>query len=166
VGYKFVVEPLGPELPDDGTFESTPLPAPPLPVDLNATTALALAQTTLATDSDLSTEYGLSGGAFDAANMQLMNPSGEDDWFIPYERGGVYTGVFMLSAHFGILEEAGWDELGDTPTSLADLVQEYQGIEDGFHPDDNPVDVPEASTLALAAIGSVIVGGKRRRRTA
>jgi hypothetical protein len=61
------------------------------------------------------------------------------------------------------LEEANWDDLGDLPTSLADLEQEYQGIEDGLHPDDNPVSVPEASTLALAAIGSVLLSGKRRR---
>jgi hypothetical protein len=163
VGYKFVVEPQGPELPDDGTFDSTPLPAPPLAADLNAAAALALAQTTLATDPDLSTEYGLSGGAFDGSNMTLLNPTGENDWFIPYQRGGVYTGAFLLSAHYGILEEASWDELGDLPTSLADLEQEYQGIEDGFHPDDNPVNVPEASTLALGAIGSMFLSLKRRR---
>ncbi len=28
LGYKFVVEPIGPELPDDGTFSSVPLAAP------------------------------------------------------------------------------------------------------------------------------------------
>jgi hypothetical protein len=162
-GYKFVVEPQGPELPDDGTFDSMPLPAPPLLADLNAAGALALAQTTLATDPDLSTKYGLSGGAFDGSNMTLIDPATENDWFIPYERGGVYTGAFLLSAHYGILEEANWDDLGDLPTSLADLEQEYQGIEDGLHPDDNPVSVPEASTLALAAIGSVLLSGKRRR---
>ncbi len=163
VGYKFVVEPQGPELPDDGTFDSTPLPAPPLLTDLNATTALTTAQSILATDPDLSTKYGLSGGGFDGSNMTLLDPATENDWFIPYERGGVYTGAFLLSAHYGILEEANWDDLGDLPTSLADLEQEYQGIEDGYHPDDNPVSIPEASTLALAAIGSVILSGKRRR---
>src|SRR4051812_11344001 len=66
----------------------------------------------------------------------------------PYQRGGVYTGAFLFSAHYGILEEASWDELGDSPTSLANLLQEYQGIEDGFHPDDNPVNIPESSPLA------------------
>jgi hypothetical protein len=163
VGYKFVVEPQGPELPDDGTFSSLPLPAPPLPADLNAAAALALAQTTLATDPDLSSKYGLSGGMFDGNNMSLIDPATGDDWFIPYERGGVYTGAFLLSAHYGILEEASWDDLGDLPTTLADLMLEYQGIEDGFHPDDNPT-TPEASTLALAAIGSVLLSFKRTQR--
>ena len=111
---------------------------------MNAAAALALAQTTLATDSDLSNEYGLSGGEFDAAGMQLLDPAGGNDWFIPYLKSGSYTGVFMLSAHYGILEEASWDEAGETPTSLANLQLEYQGLEEGFNPNDNPV--PEAST--------------------
>jgi hypothetical protein len=134
-----------------------------LPADLNAAAALALAQSTLAADPDLSSKYGLSGGAFDGNNMSLLDPATGDDWLIPYERGGVYTGEFLLSAHYGILEEASWDDLGDLPTSLSDLTLEYQGIEDGFHPDDNPT-TPEASTLVLAAIGSVLLGLKRGQR--
>lgn len=163
LGYKFVVEPQGPELPDDGSFDSQLLPAPPLLVDLDGPAALALAQSTLAADPELSAKYGLSGGAFDGSNMALLDPATENDWLVPYERGGVYTGAFLLSAHYGILEEASWDDAGDLATSLANLVQEYQGIEDGFHPDDNPVNIPEASTLALAAIGSVLLSGNRRR---
>jgi PEP-CTERM motif len=164
VGYKFVVEPQGPELPDDGSFDSQPLEALPLLTDLDATGALALAQTTLAADLELSSKYGLSGGGFDGNHMTLIDPATENDWFIPYLRGGVYTGAFLFSAHYGILEEASWDDLGDLPTSLADLEQEYQGIEDGIHPNDNPV--PEASTLALVGIGWVVAGAKRRRRGA
>jgi hypothetical protein len=49
-------------------------------------------------------------------------------------------------------------------TSLADLLGEYQGIEAGYHPDDNPVNVPETSALAIAAIATVLIGPKRRQR--
>ena len=162
LGYKFVVEPIGPELPDDGTFSSVPLAAPPLPTDLTAAGALAAAQAQLIS-SGLSSKYGLSGGAFDPAGETLLDPSGENDWLVPYERGGVYTGDLLISAHYGILEEASWDEAGDAPFALADLVQEYQGIETGFHPDDNPVNIPEASTFALATIGAVLTVAKRRQ---
>jgi hypothetical protein len=165
LGYKFVVEPIGPELPDDGTNFSDPFAAPPLLADLNAPAALALAQSLLATDSDLNSKYGLSNGAFDSSGMSLLDPSGENDWFIPYQQGGSYTGAFLLDAHYGVLEEATWDDLGDLSSSLNDLLGQYQGIEGGFHPNDNPIDgqVPEASSLAMAAIGTVLCGLKRRR---
>ena len=69
---------------------------------------------------------------FDPAGETLLDPSGENDWLVPYERGSIYTGDLLISAHYGILEEASWDEAGDAPFALADLVQEYQGIETGF----------------------------------
>lgn len=165
-GYKFVVEPLGPELPDDGSNFSDPLPVPALPTDLDATGALALAQAMLASDTDLSSKYGLSGGAFDGSGMSLLDPSGENDWFIPYLRGGSYTGAFLLSAEYGVLEMASWDEAVDLSSNLTDLLGQYQGIEAGYHPDDNPVNnpVPEASTLTLVAIGMVLCGARRRRQ--
>jgi hypothetical protein len=161
-GFKFVVEPQGPEPLDDGLFGSDPLPAPPLAADLNATDALALAQVLLQSDSDLSSKYGLSGGGFDGSGMSLIDPAGENDWLVPYLHGGSNTGAFLISAHYGILEEASWDEAGELSSSLADLLGEYQGVEAGFHPDDNPVNVPEASTLTLAAIGTLLFGLKRR----
>jgi hypothetical protein len=130
---------------------------------LNATDALALAQVLLQTDSDLSSKYGLSGGAFHGNNMSLIDPAGENDWFIPYLRGGNYTGAFLVSAHYAILEEASWDDAGELSSSLADLLQEYQGIEAGFHPNDNPVNVPEASTLTLIAIGALLFGLTRQQ---
>ena len=166
VGYKFVVEPLGPELPDDGSNFSDPLPALTLPTDLDANAAYLLAQSLLASDSDLNSKYGLSGGGFDSSAMSLLEPSGENDWFIPYLRGGSYTGAFLLSAEYGILESASWDEAGELSSSLSDLLGQYQGIEAGFHPNDNPIDgqVPEASGLALAAIGMVLCSLKRRRQ--
>ena len=165
LGYKFVVEPLGPELPDDGSNFSDPLPALPLPTNLDSTSALALAQLILAGDSDLSSKYGLSGGGFDSSGMSLLDPSGENDWFIPYLRGGNYTGAFLLSAEYGMLESASWDEVGELSSSLSDLLGQYQGIEAGFYPNDNPIDgqVPEASSLALAAIGLVLCGVRRPR---
>jgi hypothetical protein len=165
LGFKFVVEPLGPELPDDGSNFSDPLPALALPTDLNSTDAYLLAQSLLSTDPDLSSKYGLSSGGFDSSGMSLIDPSGENDWFIPYLRSGSYTGAFLLSAHYGILEEATWDEAGDLSSDLSDLLGQYQGIESGYYPNDNPVDgsVPEASCLTLAAIGTVLFGLKRRR---
>src|SRR5262249_28012688 len=103
-----------------------------------------------------------SGGAFDGSSMSLLDPSGENDWFVPYERGGIYTGAFLLDAHYGVLEEASWDDALEPTTSLADLLGEYQGLDGGFHPNDNPVNLPEASALALAEIGALIVTLKKR----
>jgi hypothetical protein len=164
IGYKFVVEPQGPEPLDDGVFPSDPPPVPQLPTDLNATDALVLAQALLASDAYLSSKYGLSGGGFDSAGMALLNPAGENDWFIPYKRGTDYTGVFLLSADYGILEEASWDEAGDLSSDLNDLLQQYQGIEDGYHPDDNPVNIPEPASYVLALAIVFAFGHGRRRR--
>ena len=91
--------------------------------------------------------------------MSLLAPSGENDWFIPYLRGGSYTAI-LAHAHYGILESASWDEVGEISSSLSDLLGQYQGIESGYYPNDNPIDgqVPEASSLALAVIGMVLCG--------
>ncbi len=68
-----------------------------MPTDLTAAGALAAAQAQLIS-SGLSIKYGLSGGAFDPAGETLLDPSGENDWLVPYERGGVYTGDLLISA--------------------------------------------------------------------
>src|SRR5207248_275393 len=68
-GYKFVVEPLGPESLDDGNggiYSSLPAPAPFLlnPIDTPAE-ALAQAQAQLGLSGFLTDEAGLTGGNFD-----------------------------------------------------------------------------------------------------
>ncbi|HVT29481.1 MAG TPA: hypothetical protein VHE81_15805 [Lacipirellulaceae bacterium] len=162
IGYKFVVEPQGPEPLDDGTNFSTPDPVPLLANPLDATDATMLAPQ-LVTDNGLSAKYGLSGGGFDAANVTLIDPAGESDWLVPYSRGGDYTGGLLISSKYGILDEAFWNDAGDLTFNLADLVAEYEAVDQGWHPVDNPVNVPEISTLALAEIGIVLCGLKRRQ---
>lgn len=163
-GFKFVVEPQGPEALDDGTFGSSMLPVPPLLTDLDGPGALSAANSLLASDADLSSKYGLSGGMFDGSHLSLLDPLGEDDWLVPYEKSGAYTGAFLISAHYGILEEASWIDAGDSSFNLTDLLGEYQGIEEGFHPNDNPTNAPEPATCVLVAIGMLTFNASYRRR--
>ena len=164
VGFKFVVEPQGPEPLDDGIFPSTPDAVPLLANELDAADALALAEQLLQDNSGLSSKFGLSGGSFDGDNMTLIDPNDESDWLVPYLRGAEYTGAFLISSEYGILEEASWNEAGDLSFNLSDLVQQYEAINAGWHPDDNPVNIPEASTMTLAGIGVLLLGLKRRQR--
>ncbi|MSU58760.1 MAG: PEP-CTERM sorting domain-containing protein [Pedosphaera sp.] len=163
-GFKFVVERLGPELPDDGNggiYSS--FAAPPAPLGggpLNAAGAGAQAAADLAA-SDLNDEYGLSGGAFDTANEILMDPSGEGDWLVPYKRGSDYTGALLIDAETGVIEQATWLESGETPFQLSDLDDMYAGLYADFIPNDNLV--PEPGTVALALLGVALFVVRRRR---
>jgi hypothetical protein len=168
-GYKFVVEPLGPELPDDaagGTVESFPDFALPLadPVDTPAE-ALAHAMSEL-TATHLDDEFGLSNGSFDIlANITLFDPTGEADWLVPYLRNGEYTGAVLIDLETGILEQATWrDTLDDFDFTLADLVTRYTDFYNGILPDNNPV--PEPGVAVLLATASLAALVLRRRADA
>lgn len=165
VGYKFVVEPQGPEPLDDGLFSSDPDPVPLLPSELTATEALALADQFLV-DTGLSDKYGLSSGAFDAANLTLLDPAGESDWLAPYMRGGEYSGVLLIDSKFGILEMASWNDAGEEAFVLEELVAQFEGILAGWNPNDNPINVPipEPSGLALIGFGVLLLSATRSRR--
>jgi hypothetical protein len=165
LGYKFVVEPLGPEDLDDGnggTLDSVPPMAPLLPMQLNAAGALALA-TSAVTVGDLQNLYGLSAGAFDPANILMMDPSDEADWFVPYVRAGEYTGAVLVSSYTGEIQQASWLEaIDDVDFSLGELTQMYQDIYADVRPEGNPPFVPEPGTLALVLLALPVI---RRRRT-
>jgi hypothetical protein len=160
-----VVEPLGPEALDDGnggTLDSVPPLAPLLPVQLNEAGALALA-TSAVTVGDLQNLYGLSGGAFDAANILMMDPLDEADWFVPYVRAGEYTGAVLVSSYTGEIQQASWLEAtDDVDFSLPELTQMYQNIYADILPSGNPTFVPEPGTLALVLLALPVI---RRRRT-
>jgi hypothetical protein len=163
IGFKFVVEPIGPEPLDDGINVSTPPAVPLLPMELNAVDALALAQQMLI-DTGLSGKYGLSGGGFDASGMTLIDPSGQSDWMIPYLKGGEYTGAFLIDSKYGTLEMANWNDAEELSFMLSDLLEQYEGILAGWHPDDNPTNVPEPASVMLALAALVVVGRRHGRR--
>ncbi len=166
LGYKFVVEPLGPEALDDGNgglLESVPALAPLLPMQLDAPGALAAASAAI-TSGDLQNLYGLSGGAFDSANMLMIDPLDEADWFVPYVRAGEYTGAVLVSSYTGEIQQASWLEAADdVDFSLVELSQMYQDIYADISPGGNPPFVPEPGTLALVLLAWPAL---RRRRAA
>ncbi len=141
-GFKFVVEPQGPELLDDGNgglLDSVPPLAPLLPTPLDAAGALNAANDAVTT-GDLQGEYGLSGGSFDAANITLMDPTDERDWLVPYERGGEYTGAVLVDSYTGEIEQAMWVSPGDGVSSftLDEIQTMYTDIYSDLLPGGNP----------------------------
>jgi hypothetical protein len=169
-GFKFVVEPLGPEQLDDGNgglLNSIPDLAPLLPMQLDVSGALAAA-TTAITTGDLQNLYGLSSGAFDMANIQLMDPAFEADWLVPYMRDGAYTGAVLVSSYTGEIEQATWLDAidGFDPFSLEDLTQMYTGIYEGFIPNGNPVTIPEPGTMSIVCLALIsLIAGRRARNS-
>jgi len=128
LGYKFVVEPQGPELPDDGPTSATR--SRPAIADgfefgrphLRAGSKFARKPTLI-----WNSKYGLSTVHSTARGCRSsIRPVKMTGWF-RMKQGGVYTGAFLLDAHYGILEEASWDDLGETGLSLNDLLGQYQG---------------------------------------
>ena len=94
-GYKFTVEPQGPEQLDTGdpaNDGSLPAPPPLLGSQETAGQADTAAIADLAADSTLSSEPGLTGGTLDAAHEMLLlmpgDTAGMGDWLVPYETGG------------------------------------------------------------------------------
>jgi hypothetical protein len=141
-GFKFVVEPQGPEALDDGNgglLDSVPPLAPLLPAPLDAAGAVAAAQAAVTT-GDLQGEDGLTGGAFDPANVTLMDPADERDWLVPYEIGGQYTGAVLVDSYTGEIEQAMWVDQGEAVSSftLAEIQTMYTDIYSDLLPDGNP----------------------------
>jgi hypothetical protein len=163
-GFKFVVEPEGPELLDDGSNSSDTAPVPMLANPLTSIQALTLAQQLLTDSEGLSSKYGLSGGGFDGNNVTFIGTGGTSDWLVPYLRAGDYTGAFLINSKYGILEAANWLDVGDVVYGLSSLVKQYEGINGGFFPNDNPTNLPEAGTLTMIAIAALLVSVRRRRR--
>ncbi len=180
-GYKFTVEPQGPEGLDDGNsaFDGS-LPPPPalLPSQETAADAYSAALADLAADSQLSGEPGLHGGSLDtnpAHEMLLQMPgdtAGMGDWLVPYEIGGGsnnVTGAMLIDSETGVIDQATWidpahDGIGSI--SLSQLDQIFMDEAQGILPNDNAV--PEPSALALLAAGGAAIGfraaGNRARR--
>ena len=150
-GLKFVVEPLGPEALDDGNgglLDSFPDLAPLLPVQLDAAGALAAATTEIAS-GNLQNLFGLSDGSFDSANILLMDPAYQADWFVPYMRNGASTGAVLVSSYTGEIEQATWLDAVDgiDPFSLDEMTQMFEDIYAGIIPNGNPIFVPEPASM-------------------
>lgn len=172
-GFKFVVEPLGPEELDDGNgglLDSIPNMAALLPTALDAAGALAAATSGLA-GSDFADEWGLSDGAFDTdtAHIMLMDGDDEADWLVPYLKDGQYTGAVLVNSYTGEIMQATWfDEGGEFDAyTLGQLESMYTNLYDDIFPVDNPVPVPEPGAVGAALVmGGTILGSwvSRRRR--
>jgi hypothetical protein len=175
-GHKFEVEPIGPELPDDGNggqFFSLPDAPPELPAEDNASQARTDAINDLAANAILGSEPGFVGGGFDANTgdeMLLQTPddiTGQGDWVVPYDGpGGVndITGAVVIDAHTGVVDMATWIDpsdpnqvhmtLGELDSMLTDDIQT------GLLPNDNALPEPGALLLGAVCIAHVL----RRRR--
>ncbi len=178
-GYKFVVEPQGPEALDPGNSNNDgSLPAPPVELssEISGATALTDAISDLSANSTLSTEVGLSGGSFDSnlSDAVLMTMPGDTagqqgDWLVPYDgSGGVndVTGGVLIDARTGVIDEATWLTPGDNRSSwsLSELDSWANDQSIGLVPNDNPVPVktPEPGALALL-VGTLAASGLRFR---
>ena len=173
--YVEVVEPIGPELPDDGSFDPTPLPLPPLVNPLGPSATISdlnnMAGLDLAADVDLNTEYGLENGSFDAAHGMFHSepgdPVGEGDWIIPYQGPAAgtddITGAVAIDALTGAIDYATWDDPTDPFFNLATLDEQVTNALDGNLLNDSGAQVPEPSTLCLLGIGCIGLFAIRRR---
>ena len=173
-GYKFEVEPIGPELPDDGNGgQFFSLPAPPTEkAEDNAAQAETDAGADLSANSDLSTEPGFTGGSFDpnpTDEMFIQEPSdiaGQGDWIVPYDGAGGagdITGAIAIDADTGVIDMATWLNPDDPMDhfSLTDLDSMFQDELTGLLPNDNPTPEP----VALSLLVPVMVLAMRRKKT-
>jgi hypothetical protein len=175
-GYKFEVEPQGPEIPDtgdpagDGGFPTAPAN---LSAALsNAADADADALSDLDKDAFLKSALELPGGTFDVSDgtfMQTSDETGpEGDWIIPYDgTGGIndVTGAIMIDAETGVIDEATWIDPTDAsqvPYTLSQLDTMFQDIEAGDLPNDDPTVTPEPAAIAVMMPLAALL--RRRRR--
>ena len=168
-GYKFTVEPQGPESLDTGdpSYDGSLPSAPPLlGSQENGSQADTAAISDLAADSMLASEPGLHGGSFDMADEMLLqmpgDASGMGDWLVPYDgSGGVndVTGALMIDSDTGVIDEATWIDPakdGFTNFSLANIDEWATDQASGNEPSDNGVPTPEPGSLLLLAAGGAL----------
>jgi PEP-CTERM motif-containing protein len=171
-GYMIEVEPIGPELPDNGL--DLAIPTANEGSQANASQADSDAMSDLGTTADLSSEPGFQNGTFDGNHEMFMPQVGdsgtEGDWLVPYEgNGGTsdVTGFVLIDADTGVIDQATWiDPTVDTPFSLADVDQMFMSESLGTaDPSDNFV--PEPSSWLLMTVGLALGGAfvARRRRS-
>jgi hypothetical protein len=175
-GHKFEVEPIGPELPDDGNggqFFSLPDPPAELAAEDNALQARSDAMNDLAANAILGSEPGFVGGGFDATTsdeMLLQTPddiTGQGDWVVPYDGPGGVNDItaVVIDAHTGVIDMATWIDpsdpnqvhmtLGELDSMLTDDIQT------GLLPNDNPLPEPGAALVAVIGVANLL----RRRRS-
>ncbi len=178
-GYKFTVEPQGPESLDTGdpSYDgSLPAPPPLLGSQENGSQADTAAISDLAADSMLASEPGLHGGSFDMADEMLLqmpgDASGMGDWLVPYDgSGGVndVTGALMIDSDTGVIDEATWIDPakdGFTNFSLANIDEWATDQASGNEPSDNGVPTPEPGSLLLLAAGGALFALRALRNRA
>jgi hypothetical protein len=168
-GYKFEVEPIGPELPDDGS-NGYGLPTPPPPISpIDAGVADSDAISDVANDPNLSTEAGLTGGSFDSAHEMFHampgDTGGEGDWLVPYDgSGGVndITGAVLIDGDTGVIDMATWLDPSDpvSSLSLAELDSMFNDIATGVTPQDNVTPEPTLGIL----LPVMLLGLRRNKR--
>jgi hypothetical protein len=154
-GYKFVVEPLGPELLDDGNggiYSSLPTPDPLLGAPIStAADALAAATSELAAAGYLTDESGLSGGSFDLSGvvfLPAMDAIG-GDWVVPYDQpGGMSSGGVLVNSLTGKIDAAMWANESSQYLTDAEVEDLFDALNGGVYPDDNIFgDEPTATLL-------------------
>ncbi len=176
-GYKFTVDPQGPESLDTGDpFNDGSLPAPPPLISpvTSSSGALAYAQSDLSTDSALAADLTLNGSGslgLDQADAMVLTGSNETgDWLVPYDgSGGVndVIGAVLIDPLTGLIDEATWlDPSENLPNgiTLSQLDDMFNDQSIGLTPNNNPT--PEPGTMALLAAGGLIAAGRwivRRR---
>jgi hypothetical protein len=177
-GYKFEVEPQGPESLDTGQFDSTPAFPTELATELNDTSPGFNAGVTsdLTSDPTLSAEPGFENGSFDFSTQDetFIQPAGdingEGDWLVPYDgSGGIndITGAIMIDADTGIIDEATWidpSNPAELPYSLLDLDAMFNAEAAGNLPNDDTVPLPEPASLASLFVGASLLLRRRANR--
>jgi hypothetical protein len=176
VGYKFEVEPQGPELPDtggpNGSFNSLPAPTPLLSTDLSSSGADSDAQPDLVADG-LNTEPGFENGSWDTADTIMLadpnDPTAQGDWLIPYDgSGGVndVTGAELIDMTTGVIDQATWFDPTDPITSmtLSQIDELYTDQLNDIVENDNSVPLPEPASLLLIVPAAALLMGRRPRR--
>lgn len=169
VGYKFVVEPQGPEALDTGGIDGTLLgfdgadPLLPSPI-ATPQDALARAISELGVETDLSDEPGLTGGGFDLSGIQFL-PEADGyggEWVVPYDQSsGMASGAVLIDALTGLIDEANWADNASQYFTDDQIDAMYLDLSLGILPSDNPV--PEPGNAILAAPGIMLAMRRWRR---
>jgi hypothetical protein len=178
-GYKFEVEPQGPELPDTGDPAGDyGLPAAPAELG-SAISAAGTADTDalsdLAADPTLQSDVEIPGGNFDVADAQFMQTpndiGSEGDWLIPYDGSGGTNdveGAVMIDAETGVIDEATWidpSNSSEIPYTLSQIDTMFQDQEAGDLPVDNVTNLPEPASMATVLVcGTFLLARRRSQR--